>query len=92
MPITNKGRIPIHIAYTGDSRFINGFCAVADVGDLLNGPLDYDEVMANATLIAAAPELLAALKAILEHATPRLVDGLREQAIAAIKKAEGGIQ
>ena len=53
----------------------------------------------NARLIAAAPELLEALKALMGHddkmqvaigGNPRYVDAFMERARAAIAKAEGG--
>jgi hypothetical protein len=49
------------------------------------------EGKANARLIAAAPELLEALGAIVAFDTP-LPCGLLQQARAAIAKAEGGAQ
>lgn len=53
-----------------------------------------EERIANATLIAAAPELLAALKALLDELTWRVGDGAEGEpclmaARAAIAKAEG---
>lgn len=61
MPTTKKGHLPIWIGNNNDGRTKQGFCAVAAVGDLMEGPMDYTEVVANATLIAAAPDLLTSL-------------------------------
>lgn len=49
---------------------------------------DNDERRANARLIAAAPDLLAALREVLEHSDCRSVAALRA-ARAAIARAEG---
>lgn len=56
--------------------------------------LDEDQEDANARLIAAAPDLLAALEMLADHA-PSVFAGFRpadayEQARAAIAKAKGG--
>lgn len=61
MPETKKGMLPIHVANNNDKRTKNGFCHVAAVGDLMEGPMDYAEVVANARLISSAPELLSTL-------------------------------
>jgi hypothetical protein len=51
------------------------------------GSKEYPSVMANARLIAAAPELLEALKSILDDR--RNVIHVRTEARAAIARAEG---
>lgn len=48
-----------------------------------------DETAANARLIAAAPEMLVALKTIALHAPSLDVTGIRELCDAAIARAEG---
>ena len=48
-----------------------------------------DEMLANARLIAAAPELLAALRMVMEH-DGRLTGADWETIRAAVDKAEGG--
>lgn len=57
------------------------------------GSPDWDEAMANGRIIIAAPELLAALKAIIETCNVRIDDPrckYFDAARAAIAKAEGG--
>lgn len=51
--------------------------------------IGYQEAAANARLIAAAPDLLAALKAILNHPVSVVTVQLMQDAIAAIEKAGG---
>ena len=61
---------------------------VADVGSMYD-----DHREANARLIAAAPDLLAALQKVVNHAdagTAAILDRLVEEARAAIAKATGG--
>lgn len=56
------------------------------------GAMSADEIEANARLIAAAPELLEALRGLLQAESPDYVQSwgiAREQAIAAIAKAAG---
>ena len=58
----------------------------------INDGVEPDDVVeANARLIAAAPELLAACKMLLSCSLPRDVSGMRmvDAALAAIAKAEG---
>lgn len=60
---------------------------VADMGGDYDDALDWPRMEANARLIAAAPDMLAAMKAICSDFAqqhPLIIDGL-----AAIAKAEG---
>src|SRR3989442_1607338 len=58
---TADGRIPVLVVSPASQ------IGIAIIGNGLNGgPLDFKEVAANARLIAAAPELLEALKALLD--------------------------
>lgn len=73
---------------------IGGYSTGAGPADFSNGVQDYPEAMANMTLAAAAPELLALLKAMVAQtkSPTSKVDPLtltRDMAIAAIAKAEG---
>lgn len=54
-------------------------------------PIDKCEAIqeANVRLIVASPDLLSALKAIVEHPDTRLPDSIGHAAIDAIEKAEG---
>ena len=52
----------------------------------------HHDQLANARLIAAAPELLAALRKLTDEAWPYLTAVQREEATAVIAKAEGGEQ
>ena len=75
----------------------DGCCTLADLGTDTEGPKEVRE--ANARLIAAAPELLEALRRALLDATTDLTDGrgcecarcqdARSAARAALAKAEG---
>lgn len=58
---------------------------ICTVGTMGKRPVDW----ANARLIAAAPDLLAALEAILSHPVSVVTVQLMQDAIAAIDKAEG---
>ncbi len=66
--------------------------------DMEMDPSKEDEPEANARLIAAAPDLLTALKSLVQHAvydpegdlTRPEFDALLDQSDAAIAKAEGG--
>ena len=60
---------------------------VADCG-LFSGPVDEDEQIANARLIAAAPELLKHLKIAMEY-LPHVSIEWAKKARATIAKAEG---
>ncbi len=82
--------------HTYGCDFVNGpnRARIAQCGDIVGkGPhgyclsVDADEIAANARLIAAAPELLAALKAVVSVADRATVQF--DQARAAIAKAEG---
>jgi hypothetical protein len=52
-------------------------------------PREADETRANARLIAAAPDLLEALKSLVEDTTRYIPSRLWDEARAAIAKAEG---
>lgn len=57
-----------------------------------NATVSADVILANASLIAAAPELLAALKAIVTHGEPIYPEDwvrMKAAGLSAIAKAEG---
>lgn len=62
--------------------------AVADICDAG----EYDESMSNARLIAAGPELLSALQAIIDRGTTKLPSNLWRQIHHAVDKATGGAE
>ena len=62
---------------------------IADVYPFAGGCQDDSETQANARLIAAAPDLLAACKTVSEH-VGRECRACQETLLAAIAKAEGG--
>lgn len=66
--------------------FVAPICSAVEVG----GRRTHDEAKANARLIAAAPELLAALQLLYDTgADSTMFDWARSQARAAINKALG---
>lgn len=86
--------------FTGDYKVI---CKMADNNPLLNWAVEGSSIenSANARLIAAAPELLSALKALFEHCSmvhnqwgdncnQKQADAAIVAGRAAIVKAEGG--
>jgi hypothetical protein len=82
--------------YSTVDQHSRGYLAVVRGNDSRNKPLPADEVRANARLIAAAPELLAALKEVAEGCESRLRKGKDAGDLntlrlcrAAITKAEG---
>ncbi len=87
MPDSGQGRI----SKVGANGGWDGLIATADCGDYARSR---DEGLANARLIAAAPDLLEALRGALEHwPVPSSICKDRpayEAARAAIAKATGG--
>ena len=68
----------------GGVIFLDGSLIVADV----RFDYDLDTVRANANLIAAAPDLLAALQELLEHEPEEMI-GVWYNARTAVAKATG---
>ena len=69
------------IIWDGDEQASGPICDMGEIGDM-----NYGEVLANAKLIAAAPDLLRACEACVDQ--PYSMKS-RELALAAIKKALG---
>lgn len=90
----NAGAVPAHTpgpwTYYHTGWLVYAGKLIADCGR--SGELSPDEMRANANLIAAAPDLLAALKRLLSATEQNLGDihDAEEQARAAIAKATGG--
>ena len=59
------------------------------IGEVLDDDDDTGECLANARLVAAAPELLGALLALVESASADFADELRWKAWEVIHKARG---
>jgi superfamily I DNA and RNA helicase len=78
-----------------DSLILGSDCReVARVERVYNGPRDLEMERANARLIAAAPDLLAALQSLIDRIEdmPGLLNDLHEEmaeAYLAVRKAEG---
>lgn len=96
-PKLNDGNV-WHFVYAGDPE--NSTDMVAEIGRTANPiPEDIARETANAHLISAAPELLAALKAIIAEEDRLLRTGECETNLAeliaaarpAVTKAEGGV-
>ena len=86
MPDSGQGRI----SKVGANGGWDGLIATADCGDYARSKV---EGLANARLIAAAPELLEALKDMLdnhEDACTGYGEGAADKARAALAKATGG--
>lgn len=66
-----------------------GYLETADAASLSPPASEYEEAMANARLIAAAPDMLAALRAAWTYACVRDTSVLAPIVLAAIAKAEG---
>lgn len=89
---TEHTKGPWEIETKGSRHFIDGADQLTVAYVDRAGVRDRQEIEANARLIAAAPELLAALKAIADYVA--VMHGHRggdisQYAIAAINKAEG---
>lgn len=87
--------VAVHCA-SHDARVGHGNCiATVHLGGVGATDIRKEAVLANANLIAAAPKLLAALRAVVSSATPKAYEHPAmhlawEIAKEAIAKAEGG--
>lgn len=77
--------------WDGLSRYIAFTGAVEDMDQRPGSPQTESCKKANARLMASAPELLEAVRALLEMRTDNRTHGKEiDQAVSAISKAEGG--
>lgn len=80
------GNCPSYDGYTG-KPYRNIWAGDGDAAQVIARAIDYGDVDANAALVAAAPDLLEALKGVLRVADRKTVEF--DAARAAIAKAEG---
>ncbi len=88
---TRKGNWWIASSYNTDT--VRVFCQDTLIGVVGNTDMSLDEITSNARLISAAPDLLEALKAIVDSGEIPYCESspLVKQAILAIEKAKGVI-
>lgn len=87
--ISKSGKMPIYVA-AKDGRWKDApGTIIGTVGTISHGTGDFREDIANARLIAAAPDMLAALCEIRKHAADYQRGQIASVAAAAIARATG---